>query len=122
MRKTSPQRRTKRTTVSDDTALTPQQVREIRRRIKYYDDPVRYVVYSDIFSQRRRRLFLDVSNDMYRMGDWTGTTLFRRERVARLVAKAYSVGQKYVLHVARVKIKAPRKRGFRNKRGLAKDA
>jgi hypothetical protein len=72
---------------------------------------MRYVVYSNVFSKRRRRLFLDVSNDMYRMGDWTGATLFRRERVARLVAKAYSVGQKYVHRVARVTIKAPRKRG-----------
>lgn len=121
MRKTSLRRRKPRKTQSDDTDLTSQQVREVRRRIKCYDDPVRYVVYSDIFSKRRRRLFLDVSNDTYRMGDWTGATLFRRERVARLVAKAYSVGEKYVLRVARVTIKVPEKRGFRNKRELVKD-
>ncbi len=92
----------------DDTDLTPQQYRELRRRIKYFDNPVRYVVYADPF-RRRSRLFLDVSTDLFCLGGWSQATLFKQERVARLVAKTYSVGQKYALRVARVKIKAPGK-------------
>ncbi len=116
MRKTPPPRRKKRTTVSDDTDLTPEQYRELRRRIKYFDNPVRYVVYAGSFLFRRSRFYLDVSTDMFCLDSWSRATLFKQERVARLVAKAYSVGQKYVLRVARVKIKAPGKRGPRSKR------
>ena len=93
----------------DDTDLTLEQYREIRRQIKYLDNPMRYVVYADPFRRHRSRLFLDVSTDMFCLGGWSRATLFKRVRVARLVAKAYSVGQKYALRVARVKIN-PRER------------
>lgn len=97
----------------DDTDLTPQQYRELRRRIKYLDNPVRYVVYADPFRRHRSRLFLDVSTDLFCLGGWSRATLFKRERVARLVAKAYSVGQKYALHVARVTMKVTKRKAPR---------
>ncbi|MHB8742192.1 MAG: hypothetical protein ACYC9L_03625 [Sulfuricaulis sp.] len=107
MRKTSPQLRKPRTTVSHDTDLTPQQYREIRRQIKYLDNPVRYVVYAGL-SRGRFRCYLNVCTDLF-WWSWSRATLFKQERVARLVAKAYSIGPKFLLHVTRVKITAPGK-------------
>lgn len=94
-------------------ALRARDLREIRRRIKHHEDPVRYVVYVQPGRGASTRLFLDVSGDVYGLNDWTRATLFKRKTIARLVARAYSVGRKRPLQVARVTITAWGKQGRR---------
>ncbi len=96
--------------------LSPKEIRELRRRIKYYDDPVRYVVYSDLLPGRGFRFFLDVSKEVYCLGDWHRATLFKQKRIAGLVAQAYSGGRKRALRVARVTLAVQGKRGRGTKR------
>ena len=85
----------------DKEEISPELKRELKRRIADADNPVRYVVFSDITGDGRWRLWLDVSGDGY------GTsidqaTLFKREHVARSVAKAYSEGRKNDLLIAKI--------------------
>ncbi|OGQ81319.1 MAG: hypothetical protein A3F90_03375 [Deltaproteobacteria bacterium RIFCSPLOWO2_12_FULL_60_19] len=99
-------RKTPRTPSEDD--LSPAQRRELARRIADANDPVRYVVYSDLLRNGRWRLFLDVSGDGY----WNTidkATLFKRERVARAVAKVYSKGRRDLL-VAKITTKRGKRR------------
>ena len=61
-------------------------------------------VYSDMLPRGRWRLFLDVSGDGY----WNTidqATLFKRERVARAVARVYAEGRRRGLLVARITTK-----------------
>ncbi len=72
--------------------ISPELRRELKRRIADADNPVRYVVFSDI------------------TGDGYGTsidqaTLFKREHVARSVAKAYSEGRRNDLLIAKITTK-----------------
>jgi hypothetical protein len=81
--------------------LSPEFRRELKRRIADAENPVRYVVYSQLIPGGRWRLFLDVSSDGY----WNTieeATLFKREHVARSVAKAYSEGRRTDLLVAKI--------------------
>lgn len=78
--------------------------RELARRLAEARNPVRYVVYSDMLPRGRWRLFLDVSGDGY----WNSidkATLFKRERVARVVAKVYAGGKRPDLLVAKITTK-----------------
>jgi hypothetical protein len=89
--------------------LSPEFRRELNRRMADVDNPVRYVVFSDIIGNGRWRLWLDVSGDGY------GTsidqaTLFKREYVARAVAKAYSEGRKSALLIAKITTKNNKRR------------
>ena len=89
--------------------LSPELKRELNRRLADANDPVRYVVFSDIIGNGRWRLWLDVSGDGY------GTsidqaTLFKREYVARAVAKASSKGRKSDLLIAKITTKNDKKR------------
>ncbi len=88
----------------DKEEISPELKRELKRRIADADNPVRYVIFSDITGDGRWRLWLDVSGDGY------GTsidqaTLFKREHVARSVAKAYSEGRKNDLLIAKITTK-----------------
>ena len=88
----------------DKEEISPELKRELKRRLADADNPVRYVVFSDITGDGRWRLWLDVSGDGY------GTsidqaTLFKREHVARSVAKAYSEGRKNDLLIAKITTK-----------------
>jgi hypothetical protein len=88
----------------DKEKISPELRRELKRRIADADNPVRYVIFSDITGDGRWRLWLDVSGDGY------GTsidqaTLFKREHVARSVAKAYSEGRKNDLLIAKITTK-----------------
>jgi hypothetical protein len=89
--------------------LSPEFRRELNRRLADAHNPVRYVVFSDIMGNGRWRLWLDVSGDGY------GTsieqaTLFKRESVARAVAKAYSEGRKRDLLIAKITTKNKKRR------------
>ena len=72
-------------------------------------NPVRYVVFSDIGGKGRWRLWLDVSSDGYGMSI-DQATLFKREHVARSVAKAYSKGRRNDLLIAKITTKNGKRR------------
>ncbi|MBI2438554.1 MAG: hypothetical protein HYV36_07070 [Lentisphaerae bacterium] len=88
----------------DDEELSPEWKHELARSIADVRNPVRYVVFSDIGSAGRWRLWLDVSGDGYGMSIGQAT-LFKREHVARAVAKAYSEGKKNNLLIAKIMTK-----------------
>lgn len=76
------------------------------------DDPVRYAVFSDLGGFGRWRLWLDVTQDVY------GTsveqaTLFKRERVARAVARVFSERRSTNLLIARITTRNGRRRILR---------
>jgi hypothetical protein len=88
----------------DKEEISPELKRELKRRLADVDNPVRYVVFSDITGNGRWRLWLDVSGDGYGMSI-EQATLFKREHVARSVAKAYSEGRKNDLLIAKITTK-----------------
>ena len=77
---------------------------ELKRRLADAHNPVRYVVFSDITGDGRWRLWLDVSGDGYGMSI-DQATLFKREHIARSVAKAYSEGRRKALFIAKITTK-----------------
>jgi hypothetical protein len=92
-----------------DEEFSPEFKRELKRRIADAENPVRYVVYPQLIPGHRWRLFLDVSGD----GFWNtiqNATLFKREHVARSVAKAYSEGRRTDLLVAKITTKNGKRR------------
>jgi len=91
-------------TGEDREPLSPAFKRELKRRLEDLDDPVRYVVFSDIGGHGRWRLWLDVSSDGYGMSI-DQATLFKREHVARSVAKAYSRHKRNALLIAKITVK-----------------
>jgi hypothetical protein len=93
----------------EDEELSPALKRELKRRIADAENAVRYVVFSDIIGNGRWRLWLDVSGDGY----WDtidNATLFKREHVARAVARAYSEGRKNELLIAKITTKTGKRR------------
>lgn len=112
-------RRHRRTNdVGTEADLSPEWRRELRRRLADSENPVRYVVFSDVGGFARWRLWLDVSDDGYGMA-LEQATLFKREHVARAVAKAYSVGRLHDLRVAKITTKGGKRRILRYERGTA---
>ena len=93
----------------DDEELSPEWKRELARRVADARNPIRYVVFSDIGGKGRWRLWLDVSSDGYGMSI-DQATLFKRERVARAVAKAYSSGRRRDLLIAKITTKNGKKK------------
>jgi hypothetical protein len=77
---------------------------ELKRRLADAHNPVRYVLFSDITGDGRWRLWLDVSGDGYGMSI-DQATLFKREHIARSVAKAYSEGRRKALFIAKITTK-----------------
>lgn len=114
MKKTSTPRRQKKP--SQSTAWILQGLREMQREVEKLKDAVRYVVYEEPFAGLSLRLFLDVSADRFRLNDWTAATLFKQERIARLIARTYSRSRppRRRLRVARVMVHLP---GWRSGRG-----
>ncbi|OGV70848.1 MAG: hypothetical protein A2283_13310 [Lentisphaerae bacterium RIFOXYA12_FULL_48_11] len=95
--------------IEDVEPLSPAWRREIKRRITDSDNPLRYAVFSDICGNGRWRLWLDVSGDGYGMSI-DQATLFKREHVARCVAKAYSEGKRNTLQIATLTTKDGKRR------------
>ena len=88
----------------DDEELSPEEKRELKRRVADAHNPVRYVIFSDIGGYGRWPLWLDVSSDGYGMSI-NQATLFKREHVAHAVARAYSRGRKNNLLIAKITTK-----------------
>ena len=93
----------------EDEELSPEWKRELRSRIADSDNPVRYVIYSDILSGGRWRLFFNVSDDTF-CDQIATATLFKRENVALGVAKACSDGRKRDLLIAKITTKNGKRR------------
>jgi hypothetical protein len=95
--------------IEDEEEISPELRRELKRRLADVHNPVRYVAFSDITGDGRWRLWLDVSSDGYGMS-LDQATLFKREHVARAVAKAYSEGRRSDLLVAKITTKNGKRR------------
>ena len=80
-----PKSRSKRRVSRDDPDLTPGQIRELDRRIKDMDDPVRYLIVSEF--GRRFILYYNVSDDTFAHNNPEGGTLFKRRAAAESIRK-----------------------------------
>src|SRR5215510_5677400 len=69
--------------VDDDTPLSPEWIREMKRRVKDSRDPVRYMLVSEF--SRKFILYYDVTSDTYAMNDASRGTLFKRREAAESV-------------------------------------
>ena len=69
--------------------LTREQVKELRRRDKDFENPIRYVVYDEFFSSRKRkwRLWHNSEEHIY-CSDIAGASLYKCCEQARAVAAA----------------------------------
>ena len=68
-----------------DSDLTSAQVKELNRRIKDMDDPVRYLIVSDFGP--RFVLYYNVSDDTFAHNNPAGGTLFKRRAAAESIRK-----------------------------------
>jgi hypothetical protein len=74
--------------------LTKAQIRELRRRIRDFDDPIRYLLVSDLGP--RFKLYYDVSDGVYVMNDPSKGTLFKTRAVAVAVKATLGPGIRVV--------------------------
>ncbi|OGQ12812.1 MAG: hypothetical protein A2138_01835 [Deltaproteobacteria bacterium RBG_16_71_12] len=82
-----------------DSAPLPQRaIREIRRRVRDLDDPIRYVIVSAFTP--RFILYFDVTSDSFVMNDLSGGTLFKRRAHAAAIAAVMRDG----LQIVKVKV------------------
>ena len=75
----------RRSRVRDVVKLSPAWVREINRRVRDSENPVRYMLASEF--SRRFILYYDVSRDVFAMNDPSRGTLFKRRKAAENVGK-----------------------------------
>jgi hypothetical protein len=69
--------------VDDDPQLSPEWIKEIKRRVRDSRDPVRYMLVSEF--SRKFILYYDVTSDTFAMNDASRGTLFKRREVAESV-------------------------------------
>jgi hypothetical protein len=69
--------------VDDDCQLSPEWIRELKRRVKDSRDPVRYMLVSEF--SRKFILYYDVATDTFAMNNASRGTLFKRREVAESV-------------------------------------
>jgi hypothetical protein len=75
-----------RTSLKDDVEdhqLSPEWIRELKRRVKDSRDPVRYMLVSEF--TRKFILYYNVTSDTYAMNDASRGTLFKRREIAESV-------------------------------------
>jgi len=94
---------------TDPGELTPEERRELRRRIRDLENPVRYVLFSDILPGRCWRLFLDVSDDTF-CNDLDTASLFKRKQIALAVASAWAEGPDRDLLIAKSTIRGGKRK------------
>lgn len=75
----------KEAAVADDCPLTAVQIREIRRRAADRDDPIRYLLASQVTP--RFVLYYNVSDDTYVLNEPKLATLFKRRKTAESVQR-----------------------------------
>jgi hypothetical protein len=69
--------------VDDDAPLSPEWIKEIKRRVRDSRDPVRYTLVSEF--SRKFVLYYDVSTHTFAMNNPSRGTLFKRKEVAEKV-------------------------------------
>ena len=67
----------------EDHQLSPEWIRELKRRVKDSRDPVRYMLVSEF--SRKSILYYNVTSDTYTMNDPSRGTLFKRREFAESV-------------------------------------
>ena len=87
-----------------DVELTKDQIHELKRRIKDNENPLRYVIYSEIIPNGRWRLFLNISDDTW-CDDINTATLFKRQHIAETVIGKYSEGRRREVSIAKITTK-----------------
>lgn len=103
--------------------LSPEQIRELKRRIRDSDDPVRYMLVSEF--SRRFILYYNVSDDVYVMNDPSGGTLFKQLKAAQSVKKLLGKGTsivKYTTERRKLKRLSPYRPMWTSKPRKAADA
>lgn len=78
-------RRKRRVPRGNNWEVTPAQLRDLKRRIKDMDDPVRYLITSEFGP--RFVLYYNVSDDTFAHNDPAGGTLFKRRAAAERIRK-----------------------------------
>jgi len=82
-----------RTSSDDDWELSPAQIKELKRRVRDTDDPMRYMLVSEF--SRRFVLYYNISDDVFAMNEPSRGTLFKRraaaEKVKTLLSSAVSI-------------------------------
>jgi hypothetical protein len=69
--------------VDDDAPLSPEWIKEIKRRVRDSRDPVRYMLVSEF--SRKFILYFDVGTHTFAMNDASRGTLFKRREIAESV-------------------------------------
>lgn len=109
-----PKSRSAEQSVDHDEPLSPEWIKEIRRRVREAEDPIRYMIASEL--SRRFVLYYNVSSDAFVMNSPEHGTQFKRleiaERVARFLGKHYAL-VKFTTKNGRLRRLSPsgRKRG-----------
>ena len=78
------------TELEEDLELQPEQIRELKRRVKDMEDAVRYVIHNDFLPAGRWRMFFNVSDDTW-CDDINTATLFKRARYAWAVIQRLGI-------------------------------
>src|SRR5215831_2775066 len=105
--------------IDDDSQLSPEWIRELKRRVKYSRDPVRYMLVSEF--SRKFILYYDVTTDTFAMNDASRGTLFKRREIAKSVKTHLGKGValvKFTVKGGKLKRLSPF-RGIRLRRGNA---
>jgi hypothetical protein len=101
----------------DDEPLTPAQIRKLKRRVANLDDPIRYLLVSQLGP--RFALYYNVSDDVYALNDPRGGTLFKRRNAAlavkRLLGSRIRVVRCTTRREKRVRVPVLRERARRHK-------
>ncbi|WOG26398.1 hypothetical protein [Endozoicomonas sp. 8E] len=94
-----------------DDNLTPEELRSLKQAVKELNNPVRYVVYSQIIPDDRKFIrFLDITSSTYGQ-ELSHSTLFKKYEVAKAVADVYSDNGR--LRIAKVTTKGDKLRVVR---------
>ena len=104
-----PRRQRDEAELEDNLELSPEQIRELKKRVKDLEDPVRYVIHSDLLPGGRWRMFLNVSDDTW-CDDINTATSFKRPHYARAVIHEYCEGKRDNLFIAKITTKNNRRK------------
>lgn len=85
--------------VDPDEPLSPEWAREIKRRVRDLEDPIRYIITSAL--SRRFVLYYNVSTDTFALNNPDVGTLFKRCEVAERVAEILGAGHTVVKFTTR---------------------
>lgn len=97
------------TELEEDSELSPKQIRELKRRLRDLENPVRYVIHCDLLPAGRWRMFLNVSDDTW-CDDINTAALFKRARYAQAVIHEYHESKRDNLFIAKITTKNNRRK------------